>query len=284
MKLHTGIAAALLAVAVLTGTSVAASAEARKVVIATEGSYAPWNFTEADGTLVGYEIDVASEMCKRANLDCTMSAQPWDGIIPSLNAKKFDAIMSGMNSTAKRREAIAFSRSYAEAPNGIGVSLEGPLANLPGKGQRFNIVTEREEFLKVLEQLKPLLQGKVVGIQTASIHATFLEDYLKGVVTVQEYKSTEQRDLDLSAGRLDAIFTSLSSMEATFKKPEFKTYGNVGPLLAGGVFGDGVSVGLRKDDTELKAAFDKAINEMLADGTMKALSEKWFKTDYTPKK
>jgi octopine/nopaline transport system substrate-binding protein len=192
--------------------------------------------------------------------------------------------MSGMNSTAKRREVVAFSRSYAEAPNGIGVSLKGPLANLPGKGQRLNIVTEKEEFLKVLEQLKPLLKDKVVGVQAASIQAAFLEEYLKGVVTVQEYKSTEQRDLDLSAGRLDAIVTSLSAMEASFKKPEFKEFGNVGPLLAGGVFGDGVSVGLRKDDTELKVVLDKAINEMLADGTMKTLSEKWFKTDYTPKK
>lgn len=283
VKLRAGAIAALFAVAALATANVA-GAEARKVVIATEGSYAPWNFTEADGKLAGYEIDVAMEMCKRAALECTVSAQPWDGIIPSLNAKKFDAIMSGMNSTAKRREVISFSRSYAEAPNGIGVNMGGPLASLPGTGQRFNIVNEKDDFLKILEQLKPLLKDKVIGVQAASIQSTFLDEYLKGVVTVQEYKSTEQRDLDLSAGRLDAIMTSLSAMQTAFKKPEFKEFGNVGPLLAGGVFGDGVSVGLRKDDTELKAAFDKSLNEMLADGTLKTLSEKWFKTDYTPKK
>jgi octopine/nopaline transport system substrate-binding protein len=164
------------------------------------------------------------------------------------------------------------------------VSLKGPLAKLPGPGRRFNIVTDKDEFLKVLDELKPLLKDKVIGVQTASIQATFLENYMKGVATVREYKSTEQRDLDLSAGRLDAILSSLSAMEATFKKPEFKEFGNVGPLLSGGVFGDGVSVGLRKDDTELKAVFDTALNDMLADGTLKTLSLKWFKTDYSPTK
>jgi octopine/nopaline transport system substrate-binding protein len=80
VRWHTGITTALVAIAALAVTNVAETAEARKVVIATEGSYAPWNLTEADGKLAGYEIDVATEMCKRATLDCTVSAQPWDGI------------------------------------------------------------------------------------------------------------------------------------------------------------------------------------------------------------
>ena len=118
----------------------------------------------------------------------------------------------------------------------------------------------------------------------AAIQANFLDQYLKDTVTVREYKTTEQRDLDLTAGRIDGIFTSLSAMNATFAKPEFKEYGNTGPLFSGGVFGEGVSIGLRKEDTELKASFDKAINEMLADGTLLTLSKKWFKADYTPTK
>lgn len=259
-----------------------ALAQNRKVTIATEASYAPWNMTEPSGKIVGFEIDVAMEACKRAKLDCVVIAQPWDGIIPALVAHKFDGIMSGMNATAKRRETIAFSRPYAEAPNGLGTSLKGPLANLPGSGVRYSLAGDPAAAAKAIDAIKPMLKGKVIGVQTASIQANFLDQYLKDTVTVREYKTTEQRDLDLTAGRLDGIFTSLSAMKATFEKPEFKDYGNSGPLFSGGVFGEGVSIGLRKEDTELKAAFDKSINEMLADGTLLALSKKWFKADYTP--
>ncbi|MCC6197922.1 MAG: transporter substrate-binding domain-containing protein [Burkholderiales bacterium] len=271
----------MVALQVISG---AALAQPRKVTIATEASYAPWNMTEANGKIVGFEIDVAMEMCKRAKLDCVVIAQPWDGIIPALVARKFDAIMSGMNATDKRRETIAFSRSYAEAPNGLGASLKGPLANLPGSGVRFSLAGDKAAAQKAIDAIKPALKGKVIGVQTASIQANFLDQYLKDTVTVREYKTTEQRDLDLTAGRLDGIFTSLSAMRATFAKPEFKEFANSGPLFSGGVFGEGVSVGLRKDDTELKQAFDKSINEMLADGTLLVMSKKWFNSDYTPTK
>ena len=276
---YTAIVLALAALQLAGGN---AAAQARKVNIATEASYAPWNFTEPSGRIVGFEVDLAMEMCRRAKLDCVVTAQPWDGIIPALVARKFDAIMSGMNATAKRRETIAFSRPYAEAPNGLGTSTKGPLARLPGDGMRYSFNGDAAATQKAIELLKPLLKGKVIGVQTASIQAGFLDQYLKDTVTVRESKTTEQRDLDLTAGRIDGIFTSLSAMQATFEKPQFKEFAPAGPLFSGGVFGEGVSVGLRKDDVELKQSFDKAINEILADGTLLSMSRKWFKADYTP--
>jgi len=279
MTLFRSFAAGVIAFAALTG---AASALPSKITIATEGAYAPWNFTEAGGKLNGFEVDLAAELCKRMKVECTVVAQDWDGIIPALQAKKYDAIMAGMNATDKRREVIAFSRSYGGEPAGLGIKLDGPLAKLPDDGKRFNLTKEREPALAEIEKIKPLLKGKVIGVQVSTIHANFLDKYLKGVIEVREYKTTEQHDLDLAAGRIDGIFASTSAMRATFEKPDFKGYGVYGPLFSGDVFGDGVSVGLRKDDAELKTAFDKAIGEMIADGSLKTLSMKWFKRDITP--
>src|SRR5919107_700784 len=98
-----------------------AAAQGKKwesVKIATEGAYAPWNMQTAGGKLEGFEIDLANELCARMKVKCEVIAQDWDGIIPGLNAKKYDAIMAGMSITEERMKAINFSRSYANDPNG----------------------------------------------------------------------------------------------------------------------------------------------------------------------
>ncbi|MET0746205.1 MAG: transporter substrate-binding domain-containing protein, partial [Microvirga sp.] len=87
----------------------AASAQTKTVKIATEGAYAPWNFTGAGGKLEGFEIDLANDLCKRMNVKCEIIAQDWDGIIPALNAKKYDAIMAGMSVTDERKKVIDFT-------------------------------------------------------------------------------------------------------------------------------------------------------------------------------
>src|SRR4051794_30938987 len=98
-----------------------ATAQTKTVKIATEGAYAPWNFTGAGGKLEGFEIDLANDLCARMKVKCEIVAQDWDGIIPALNAKKYDAIMAGMNITDERQKAIGFSRAYASGPHGWGV-------------------------------------------------------------------------------------------------------------------------------------------------------------------
>src|ERR671921_493793 len=91
------------------------------VRIATEGAYVPWNFTGPGGKLEGFEIDLANDLCGRMKVKCEIVAQDWDGIIPALQAKKYDAIMAGMSITDKRLEVIDFSRAYANDPNGLAV-------------------------------------------------------------------------------------------------------------------------------------------------------------------
>jgi octopine/nopaline transport system substrate-binding protein len=252
------------------------------IKIATEGAYAPWNFSAPGGKLEGFEIDLANELCKRAKVTCEIVAQDWDGIIPALNAGKYDAIMAGMNITDKRKEVIQFSRPYGGEPAGFGVEKGSPLSKLPGEGERFDLTKDEASAQRAIDALKPMLKGKTVGVQVSTIHANFLDKYLKDTVTIREYKTTEQHDLDLLAGRLDATFASGSAIRATFDKPDFKNYAMAGARFSGGVFGSGVAVGLRKTDPELKALFDDAIASVMADGTLKTLSMKWFKSDITP--
>jgi octopine/nopaline transport system substrate-binding protein len=279
MKLFKALGLSLLASALAVG---GAAAQEKTVKIATEGAYAPWNFTGAGGKLEGFEIDLANDLCGRMKVKCEIVSQDWDGIIPALQAKKYDAIMAGMNITEKRLETINFSRPYASGPHGWGVMKDSPLAKLAGEGKRLSLDKDAAAAKAMIEEWKPLLKGKTVGTQGSTVNAQFLEKYLKDTVTIREYKTTEQHDLDLAAGRLDAIFAAHSSLKASTEKPEFKDMIMAGGAVSGDVLGRGVAVGLRKDDAELKAAFDKAIQTAIDDGTIQKLTQKWFKIDMTP--
>jgi octopine/nopaline transport system substrate-binding protein len=270
-----------VALSILVAASGAAAQE-KTVKIATEGAYAPWNFTGAGGKLEGFEIDLANDLCARMKVRCEIVAQDWDGIIPALQAKKYDAIMAGMTITDKRKEVINFSIPYADTPSVFLTAKNSPLAKLPGTGQAFNLSTQQAVAETAIEDLKPLLKGKSIGVQTSTIQANFADKYLKGTAEIREYKTTEQHDLDLAAGRIDAVFAGAAQVIGTLEKPDFKDYAVVGPSLTGGLLGAGIAVGLRKDEADLKKAFDEAIQGAIKDGTVQKLSMKWFKTNITP--
>jgi len=280
MKFVKSVGLALLGTALAVG---GASAQEKTVKIATEGAYAPWNFTGAGGKLEGFEVDLANDLCARMKVKCEIVAQDWDGIIPALQAKKYDAIMAGMSITDERKKTIDFSRPYAAGPNGFLVPKDSPLAQMPGTGQAYNLGTQKEAAEKAIDAVKPLLKDKTIGVQGSTIHANFADQYYKGTAEIREYKTTEAHDLDLAAGRIDAVLADATSIIGTLEKPEFKDYVLVGPSISGGLLGEGVGVGLRKDDQELKSAFNEAIQAAVQDGTVKKLSEKWFKVDISPK-
>jgi octopine/nopaline transport system substrate-binding protein len=214
---------------------------------------------------------------------CEIVAQDWDGIIPALNAKKYDAIMAGMSITDERRKVIEFSTSYANSPNGFPVAKNSPLAKMPGTGQAFSLSNQQAESEKAIEAVKAALKGKTIGVQGSTIHSSFAEKYLKGTAEIREYKTTEAHDLDLAAGRIDAVLADATALIGTLEKPEFKDYALVGPSITGGMLGQGVGVGIRKDAKDLKKTFDDAIKAATKDGTVQKLSMKWFKIDTTPK-
>ena len=280
MKFLKTIGLALVGSALAVG---GAAAQGKTVKIATEGAYAPWNFTGPGGKLEGFDVDVANDLCNRMKVKCEIIAQDWDGIIPALNAKKYDAIIAGMSITDERKKVIDFAGPYANSPNGFLVAKNSPMAKMPGTGQAFNLNSQKAEAEKAIDAVKPVLKGKTIGVQGSTIHSAFADKYFKGTAEVREYKTTEQHDLDLAAGRIDAVLADSTAIIGTLEKPEFKDYVMVGPSITGGMLGNGVGVGIRKEDKDLKKAFDEAIQAAIKDGTIQKLSMKWFKIDTTPR-
>jgi octopine/nopaline transport system substrate-binding protein len=158
-----------------------------------------------------------------------------------------------------------------------------PLVALPRTGDVFSLETNEAGAIQAVDALKPMLKGKIIGVQGSSIAAAFLEKYLKGVVEVREYKTTDQHDLDLQAGRVDAVMASMAYLSGVVAKPDNADMTIAGPRFQGGILGRGSSVGLRKTDPELKAKFDEAILAAKTDGTIQKLSAKWFGYDVTPR-
>ena len=140
MKLFRPLALALLGAALATGAS--AQKKWETVKIATEGAYAPWNFSGAAAASSTASRSSSPRISAgRMKVKCEVVAQDWDGIIPALKAGKYDAIMAGMNITDKREEVIEFSRTYAAGPHGCGAMKDSPLAKLAGEGQRCSTST-----------------------------------------------------------------------------------------------------------------------------------------------
>ncbi len=280
MRLIATLGMALAGIAVAFST---ATAQPATVKIALEGAYPPWNSTLPDGKMTGFEIELTKYLCDHAKIKCELMAQEWDGMIPGLNVGKFDAIMDGMSITEDRLKEVAFSIPYAKEPNGFIVEKGGALDKMPGSGQIISLDKNEPEAIKALAAITPLLKGKTLGVQIATTHARFIEKYLKGVVTVKEYKTTPEHDIDLAAGRIDLVLADRSIYTASLDTPELKNYNQSGPMFIGGIIGNGVGIAFRKSDTALKQKFDAAIKAAITDGTIKTLSEKWFKADNTPR-
>ena len=273
------VGAAMTAAALLSGQ--ADAKEWKTVNLGTEGAFPPWNATKADGALEGFEIDLMKDVCARMKVECKWVVQSWEGIIPALQAGKFDAIVSGMSATPKREEVIAFSDPYGSTGQSFGVLESSDLAKLPLDGAVVPLASKPEDAEKAIQTLKPLFKGKVIGVQSSSIAQGFLQKYFADVAEIREYGKTQEHDLDLMSGRVDAVMASMAYLATAAKDPANKGLKPVGPRFQGGMLGKGSSIGLRKDDADLKEMFNKAIAAAKEDGTIKTLSEKWFGFDVT---
>ncbi len=272
--------ATALAAAMLALVPAAQAKDWTHITIATEGAFPPYNMHAPDGTLAGFEIDYAHALCDHMKVKCDIIAQDWDGIIPGLQAGKYDAIMAAMSITPKRQEVLAFAGPYIGAPTTFVISKDAG-GKLPLTGQTIRLDDPAAAKI-ALEPLRQALKGKILGVQVSTIQADVATTYLKDVVAeIRTYKTTQEEDLDIQAGRIDAICGSQATLIASLEKPGGDVAVMAGPLLRGGAVGIGSGVGLRKTDPELKAMFDEAIQWAKADGIAKTLSMKWFKVDLT---
>ncbi len=269
--------AALLALGLSAG--LARAKDWTHVRVATEGAYPPFNATTSDGRVVGYEPDLLKAVCDRLKITCDTIVQEWDGLIPGLTAGKFDAIMSGMSITPKREEAIAFTVPYSQGPSTFAVTADSPLARMPLTGVDLDLA-DKDAAVARLAPLRDALKGKVVGVQVATIQADLMAQDLPGV-EVRSYKTNDEVALDLEAGRVDAWIGSQTNLSAGVTAAKGGLV-YAGPLFKGGLLGKGSGMGLRKEDTELKALLDQGLAEAMADGTAQKLSVRWFGFDIVP--
>jgi octopine/nopaline transport system substrate-binding protein len=279
MKIH-----AMLLTGALALSSFAAPAMAKdwkNVTITLEGAYAPWNMTNPDGTLGGFEPELAKVLCERAKVQCTLVASDWDGMIPALNAGKFDMIMDALSITDERKKVIDFTIPYAATPAAFATAKDSPLANAAGTGSEVKMDVG-QTGVKEIDALKEPFKGKTIGIQAATVYAKFVYDNFGDTSTIREYKTGADRDLDLQNGRIDLGFDDSVYFESAFEAAKGGLV-FTGPQIVGPIWGAGEGLGVRKSDTDLRDMFSAAIKSALADGTVKTLSEKWFKTDVSPK-
>ncbi|MGF6416479.1 transporter substrate-binding domain-containing protein [Paraburkholderia sp. MM5482-R1] len=252
------------------------------VTIALEGGYAPWNMTLPGGKLGGFEPELAANLCARAQLKCNLVAQDWDGMIPGLQAGKFDVLMDAISITPEREKIIAFSKPYASTPATFAVTDTKILPKATGNPAPLKLDTDAKSNAPAVQALRTALKGKTIGIQSGTVYTRFINENFKDVASIRVYKTSPERDLDLSNGRIDASFDDVTYYAANADKKEAVPTVTAGPKIGGLIWGPGEGLAFRKQDADLKAKFDAAITSAITDGTVKKLSEKWFKTDVTP--
>ncbi len=229
-----------------------------KVRMGTEGAYPPFNYTDEQGKLQGFDVDIGNAICAAAKLECTWVVQDWDGIIPGLIAKKFDTIIASMSITEERKKKIDFSIKYYNTP--------GKFFAKKGAGYEIS---------------KAGLKGKTVGVQRATIHENFLRDNYGDVITIKAYATQDEIYLDLISGRIDmGMSDSVAAAEGFLNTKDGAGFEHFGPGFSDPKwFGDGAGIGVRKGEDKLREALNAGINQIRADGTYKKINDKYFDFD-----
>ena len=264
---------------------ITSNVNAESIKIGTEGAYPPWNSKDASGNLIGFEVELAKELCAIMGHECTIVEQDWDGMIPALLMRKFDAIMAGMSITAERQKTITFSQGYADEVASLAVMKGSSLEGMDTP-EGINLSLGGGDVKKALKTLTGSLAGKTVCVQTATIHQNFLDSGDVGKVNVRTYKTQDEVNLDLAAGRCDAALAAAVAF-TDYAEKSGKSVVLVGPTFSGGAFGNGVGVGIRqagddaigKRDAQLLKDFNKAIKQARKKGIISKLAIKHFGFD-----
>lgn len=234
-----------------------AMADGEKIVIGTEGAYPPFNNLEADGTLTGFDVDIAKALCVEMKAECTFVTQDWDGMIPALVAKKFDAIIASMSITPERLEKVDFTNKYYNTGPAIVVPKDSPITEATEAG----------------------LAGKTLGAQSSTTHSNYAEAFFKES-ELKLYPTPDEYKLDVANGRVDAVIDDVVVLSSWLKTAD----GACCKLLKAlkpdpEINGIGAGIALRKGDTALKDKFNAAITAIRANGKYKEINDKYFDFD-----
>jgi polar amino acid transport system substrate-binding protein len=237
--------------AILVTGSMAVAKDWTTVRIGTEGAYPPFNYVDSKNELQGFDIDIAKALCEKMGVECKLVVQDWDGIIPALTAGKYDAIIASMSITDERKQVVNFTDRY----------YTNKLHFVAGKDAGLTEVTPEA------------LDGKSLGAQSSTVSAVFLEENYGNASSIKLYPTQEEAYLDLASGRIDAVL-------ADFGPSELWLRGDAGSCCAfvgEAVFSeDEIGIAVRQDDDDLREMFNKALAEIIADGTYQKINEKYF--------
>ncbi|HQQ70345.1 MAG TPA: transporter substrate-binding domain-containing protein [Alicycliphilus sp.] len=242
-----------LALAGLVGT--AAAADLR---VGLNPAYEPFESKTATGEIVGFDVDIANALCEQIKRKCVFVESEWDSIIPGLQARKYDVIISSMSITPERARVVDFTQRYYKTPSAIvvkkSIKYDGP-ASL--KGMKIGVLKGSTQEKWALGELKP------------------------AGVTVVPYQSQNQVYLDLKAGRLDGTVADKVEVNGGFlRKPEGRDYGYVGrDQYEPKYYGDGIGIAMRKGQGDLKRQLDEAIVTIRSNGTYDKIAKKYFDFD-----
>eukprot|EP01035_Chromulina_nebulosa_P035085 gene35085-47145_t len=245
-------AAAFTVFSAMAGAGLAAD----KIIIGTEGAYPPFNNLEADGSLTGFDIDIAKALCAEMKADCTFVTQDGDGIIPALQAKKFDAIIASMSITPERKKKVDFTDKYYNTPPAIAVPKDSAITAASEDG----------------------LAGKTIGAQSSTTHSNYAEAHMKKS-ELKLYPSSEEYKLDLVNGRIDAVIDDVVVLSEWLKTADGACCKLLGTLPVDPVInGEGAGIAVRQGDP-LREKLNKAITAIRANGVYKKINDKYFAFD-----
>ena len=248
---------ALSAAVLAFGVGAVHAEDMKKLTIGTEGAYPPFNNITADGKVEGFDIDIANALCAQMKVECTIVTQDWDGIIPALEAKKFDAIIASMSITEERKQKVNFTHKYYNTPPAIAVAKDSTIADISPAA----------------------LAGKTIGAQGSTIHQNYAEATYKDS-TIKSYPTAEEYKLDLANGRIDAATDDVMVLKGWLASPEgacCKILGTITPDPK--IHGEGAGIAVRKGDTELRDKLNAAIDAIRASGEYDKIAKKYFDFD-----
>lgn len=225
--------------------------------VGVEGAYPPFSAKEADGTLVGFDIEMAKALCAELQRECVLVEQDWDGMIPALKARKFDAIVASMSITEERKTQIDFSQKYYQTPA--------------------RIVAAKDSGIEATAES---LAGKRLGIQRGTTHQCFAEKVFPDALIVL-YPTQEEVFRDLTLGRLDAqLSNGLNASQSFLSTDEGAKFGFVGGDQTDiDCYGEGVGVAVRQGEEDLRDAFSAAILALRENGTYAQINDAYFPID-----
>ena len=235
----------------------AALADGDTIVFGTDATYPPFESLDAGGKFTGFDIDITNALCDHMKVKCTFVNQDFDGIIPALQAKKFDAIISSMSITPEREKIVDFTNKIYNTPPAIAIPKDSTLK----------------------EATDEALKGKTIGAQSSTTHANYASAHLKDA-ELKLYPSADEYKLDLSNGRIDAAIDDVVVLSEWVKSDAGNCCKMLGTLKSDPVInGVGAGIAIRKGDAALKDKLNAAIAAIRADGTYKKIQDKYFDFD-----